>query len=201
MQPHRHGRTGANTEDARIQDGIVRIEYTAGMAAVREIQKDKDIVEDLVERLNTTPDKIAENVDRLNSELRDQKKRMDQFATVYTEMKAKQLAASATLIGNTRIVVHIAEGKEDPEQLSKMLSEMSNVIAVIGVKEKSAKVFVSKSADVEVDCRTALKEIMKLVGGGGGGRKEYATGGGGDPEKLHETFDKVPDILRTMCRR
>ena len=50
----------------RIQDGIVRIEYTAGMAAVREMQKDKDIVENLVERLNTTPDKIAESVDRLN---------------------------------------------------------------------------------------------------------------------------------------
>ena len=158
-------------------------------------------MEDLVERLNTTPDKIAENVDRLNNELRDQKKRMDQFATVYTEMKAKQLASSASMIGETRVVVHIAEGEEDPEQLSKLLSEMSNVIAVIGVKEKSAKVFVSKSPDVDVDCRTALKEIMKLVGGGGGGKKEYATGGGGDPEKLHDVFDKVPDILRTMCRK
>jgi alanyl-tRNA synthetase len=95
----------------------------------------------------------------------------------------------------------VTEGEEDPEQLSKMLSEMSNVIAVIGVNGKSAKVFVSKSADVEVDCRTALKEIMKLLGGGGGGKKEYATGGGGDPQRLHDTFDKVPDILRTMCRK
>ena len=83
---------------------------------------------------------------------------------------------SAVMIGDTRIVVHIAEGEEDPEQLSKMLSEMSNVIAVIGVKEKSAKVFVSKSADVDVDCRTALKEIMKLVGGGGGGKKRVRHG-------------------------
>ena len=185
----------------RIQDGIVRIEYTAGMAAVREIQRDKDIVEDLVERLNTTPDKIAENVERLSNELKDQKKRMDQFAGIYTEMKAKQLAGSAVMIGDTRLVVHIAEGEEDPEQLSKLLSAMSNVIAVIGLKEKSAKVFVSKSADVDLDCRMALKEIMKLVGGGGGGKKEYATGGGGDPEKLHDTFDKVPDMLRTMCRK
>jgi len=42
---------------------------------------------------------------------------------------------------------------------------------------------------------------MKLVGGGGGGKKEYATGGGGDPEKLHDVFDRVPDILRTMGRK
>jgi alanyl-tRNA synthetase len=116
-------------------------------------------------------------------------------------MKAKQLAGSAVMIGDTRLVVHIAEGEENPEQLSKMLSEMSNVVAVIGVKEKSAKVFVSRSADVDIDCRAALKEIMKLVGGGGGGKKEYATGGGGDPEKLHDTFDKVPELLRTMCRK
>jgi alanyl-tRNA synthetase len=116
-------------------------------------------------------------------------------------MKATQLSGSAIMVGETRVVVHIAEGEEDPEQLSKMLSQMPNVIAVIGVKEKSAKVFVSKSADVDLDCRAALKEIMKLVGGGGGGKKEYATGGGGDPEKLHDAFDGVPEMLRTMCRK
>ena len=57
---------------------------------------------------------------------------MDQLAGIYTEMKAKQLAGSAVMIGDTRLVVHIAEGEEDPEQLSKLLSAMSNVIAVIG---------------------------------------------------------------------
>ena len=115
-------------------------------------------------------------MERLNNDLREQKKRMDQFATIYTEMKAKQLAGSAVMIGDTRLVVHIAEGEENPEQLSKMLSEMSNVVAVIGVKEKSAKVFVSRSADVDIDCRAALKEIMKLVGGGGGGKKDTPPG-------------------------
>ena len=116
----------------RIQDGIVRIEYTAGIAAVPRAAEGQGH--------RREPGGAAEHhagQDRRErgpavEQLRDQKKRMDQFATVYTEMKARELAGAAVMLGDTRIVVHITEGEEDPEQLSKMLSEMSNVIAVIG---------------------------------------------------------------------
>jgi alanyl-tRNA synthetase len=55
---------------------------------------------------------------------------------------------------------------------------------------------VSRSADVDLDSRAVLKEVMALIGGGGGGRKEFAQGGGGDPSRMPSAFERVPDIIR-----
>jgi alanyl-tRNA synthetase len=56
---------------------------------------------------------------------------------------------------------------------------------------------VSRSADVELDSRAVLKEVMGLVGGGGGGRKEFAQGGGGDPAKVQLALERAPEIVRS----
>ena len=89
--------------------------------------------------------------------------------------------------------------EEDPQALS--CSASSGVVAVLGVASKSPKLFVSRSADLTLDCRPVLKEIMKLVGGGGGGKPEFAQGGGGDPSKLPGALEKAPEMVRAALSR
>jgi alanyl-tRNA synthetase len=180
----------------RIQDGIVRIEYTAGMAAIREMQRDKDAVEIIAERLNVPQDQVVEATDRLLAELKEQKKRLEQFNQVNAESKVKSMLLTAPKVGEVRVVVHIVQEGEDPDDMSKVLASEPMVIAVIGAQRPAPKVLVSRSADVDLDSRAVLKEVMTLIGGGGGGRKEFAQGGGGDASKMPSAFERVPHIIK-----
>ncbi len=182
----------------RIQDGIVRIEYSSGMAAVEDMQRDKGMVESLTEKLNSAADKLVETAEKLQSDLREQMKKVDMLSHKHDEDIARSLLAKATSVGDIRLVVHQTQEWENGETISKALTENPKVLAIIGIAEKKAKVLVSRSKDVDVDCRVLLKEIMSELGGGGGGKPEFAQGGGGDVEKLPETLKKVPDIVQRL---
>ena len=85
--------------------------------------------------------------------------------------------------------------------MSLVLTSQPGVLAVLGLADKSPKVFVSRSADLKVDCRPILKEIMKLVGGGGGGKPDFAQGGGGDPAKVPAALQGAKDIVRAALAK
>jgi alanyl-tRNA synthetase len=181
----------------RIQDGIVRIEYTAGMAAILEMQRDKDAVETLAEMLNTPQDQVVEATDRVLGELKEQKKRLEQLSELNSESKVREMLVSAPKMGDVRVVVHLVREGEDPDGMSKALASEPKVVAVIASQSPALKVLVSRSGDVELDSRAVLKEVMSLVGGGGGGRKEFAQGGGGDPAKVQPALERAPEIIRS----
>ncbi|HSV41900.1 MAG TPA: DHHA1 domain-containing protein, partial [Methanomassiliicoccales archaeon] len=183
----------------RIQDGIVRIEYTAGMAAVGEMQRDKSSMEVLAERLNTTMEQVPEMTDRLVSDLRESRKRLDQFSQAFAELKVRSLLSSARTVNGVRLVVHSAEEGENVDEMSKVLAAEPDVIAVIAVPGPSPKVLVSRSPNVELDCKTLLREVMSIIGGGGGGKKDFAQGGGGDAMKIPDAFALVPEMVAKMC--
>jgi alanyl-tRNA synthetase len=184
----------------RIQDGIVRIEYSSGMAAVEEMQRDKDIVELMSERLNAPCERVLETAERLQSDLREQFKALEQLKRQRDLDVAAALLEKATAIDGVRLVVHQVSPLEDAETISKAITENPGTIAVIGVAEKNAKLLVSRSSDLQLDSRALLKEIMRLTGGGGGGKPEYAQGGGGDSAKLPDALARTPDIVRKALK-
>ncbi|MCG7844913.1 MAG: alanine--tRNA ligase [Methanomassiliicoccales archaeon] len=183
------------TRTKRIQDGIVRIEYTAGLAAVSGMQADKRLVESLGDMLNVPGDKLPESMAKMEEEARNQRKRLEQLSAVINEMSVKELVDSAPMVGNARIVVHEALPGEDPEDMSKKLAAMPCTVAVIGVRGEKAKLLVACSEDIKLDCRRALKGIMGVMGGGGGGKPDYAQGGGGDPQRLTDALGKAVDVI------
>jgi alanyl-tRNA synthetase len=180
----------------RIQDGIVRVEYSSGMAAIEDMQRDKTAVELPSEKLNTPQEKVVEAAERLQLELRDSGKKVDALTTQHNEDVARSLLDGAKVVDGVRLVVHQARPGEDAETISKALTSNPGTLVIIGVADKNAKVLVSRSPDLKVDCRTLLKEIMRLLGGGGGGKPEYAQGGGGDASKLPLALEQAPEMAR-----
>ncbi len=185
----------------RIQDGIVRIEYSSGMAAIEDMQRDKGTVESLTERLNSAADKLVHTAEKLQSDLRETLKKVEVLAHKHDQDVAHSLLEKALIVGELRLVIYQTQDDENGETISKALTENPNVLAVIGIAEKKAKVLVSRSKDVDIDSRILLKEIMTELGGGGGGKPEYAQGGGGEVEKLPETLKKVPDIVKRVSQK
>ena len=179
----------------RIQDGVVRIEYSAGLAAINGMQSDKACVDSLAERMNVPREGVLPAAVKIFNDARDDRKRMEAMAARLTQMEAESLLASATLVGDVKVVVHLASEDEDPQALSQALISHPRVVTVIGLADRSVKLFVARSADLKLDGRPVLKDIMKLVGGGGGGKPDFAQGGGGDPSKLPGAMERALDIV------
>jgi alanyl-tRNA synthetase len=183
------------TRTKRIQDGIVRVEYTAGMAAVAGMQSDKRLVEGLGDSLNVPGERLPEAVAKLQDDLREQRKSLEHLSSVINDMSVKGLVSEAPKAGDARVVVHEALPGEDPEEMSKQLASMPCTVVVIGVPGEKAKLLVACSSDIKMDCRKALKGIMAYMGGGGGGKPDYAQGGGGDPARLKDALSKAYEVV------
>lgn len=185
----------------RIQDGVVRIEYSAGLAAVSGMQSDKACVDALADKLNVNRETVLPAAIKLLGDIKEDRKRLEALTARLNENMAETLVAQAVPVDGVRVVVYQVEEGEDPQALSLSLTSRPGVVAVLGVASKSPKLFVSRSADLTLDCRPVLKDIMKLVGGGGGGKPEFAQGGGGDPSKLPGALEKAPEIVKAALSR
>lgn len=185
----------------RIQDGVVRIEYSAGLAAVAGMQADKACVDLLADRMMVTRETVVPAAEKLLGELKEDRKRLEAMSARLNQIVADALLSEAEKVGDVSVVAHLAAEGEDAQALSMALTSRPGVVAVIGTADQSPRLFVSRSPELKVDCRPVLKEIMKLVGGGGGGKPDLAQGGGGDPGKMAEALSKAPAIVRAALSK
>jgi alanyl-tRNA synthetase len=185
----------------RIQDGVVRIEYSAGLAAVSGMQADKACVDQLADKMNVGREALLPAAVKLLNDVKEDRKRMEAMAAKLNTIVADSLLAKAAEVDGAKVVVHLASEDEDPQALSLALTSSPGVIAVLGLADKSPKLFVSRSADLKLDCRPVLKEIMKMVGGGGGGKPDFAQGGGGDPAKLPGAMERALDVVKAAMAK
>ena len=176
----------------RIQDGVVRLEFVAGMAAVEQISAIYDSVVDASAKLNFAPEKIGEAVDRLIAERRDLMKDLEAFKKGKVGATVEELVQKAVKVGDVRIVRHVeTEDMKHLVNLAKELISMPKTVVVLGSDQQGAKIVIARSPDLAIDCRPLIKKTMEIVGGSGGGKPDFAQGGGPGTGKLEEALDSV----------
>ena len=183
----------------RIQDGVVRIEYVSGMAAVKAMQDDRDTVAAVSEELNVPRNQVRDAVARTRTELRSAQKALDSLKCELSQNASGDLLSKAVDVDGVRVICHMAAEGEDVDQISKTLSENPDVLAVVAAPGPKVRILVSRGKNVDVDCRDVLKEIMKTVGGGGGGKPDFAQGGGGELHKVPAALETFIDKSKNIC--
>jgi alanyl-tRNA synthetase len=181
----------------RIQDGVVRIEYSSGTAAIDDMQADKRVVESLSDMMNSPRDNLAQVAEGMLSENKDLRKRVERMLSERTDEIAERLLGGAVQVGDIRLIVHLDEEGMDIAAISKRLSAERGLV-IVAMQRETGKMLASRSQDLDIDCRQLLREVGKLVGGGGGGKPDFAQGGGADPEKMDEALDKVEGIVHHL---
>lgn len=176
----------------RIQDGVVRLEFVAGMPAIEQLIGFWNAVSEASTKLNTTPDKIREAVDRLMADRKELSKELDMLKKGRVGDTVDELLEKAVRVRDVRIVRHVeSEDMKHLVGLAKMLIDHPKTVALLGSDEQGAKVVVARSPDVSLDCRPLIKEAMAIVGGSGGGKPDFAQGGGPSADKLEAALDRL----------
>lgn len=180
----------------RIQDGVVRIEYTAGEISIREMQADRRKLDELSTLLNTSGEDLITTARNLLEENRDLHRRLEKFLSQRVQILAEELLRNAVIIGGHRLVVFM-DDEIDIASLSRELSLHPSAVAVIA-QQKTGRILVSRGREVPLDARELLKGLLKITGGRGGGKPEFAQGKAADTSKITEALSTAEKIVREM---
>ena len=183
----------------RVQDGVERITFAAGEAALEATQQTEDALYEAAEILDVSPEEVPETAERFFEEWKARGKEIDDL----TEQLAAARAggggdAEEVAVGETTAVVDRIDADVDELRATANAIRKEGKIAVLGSGTDSAQFVVAVPDDVGVNAGEVVGELASRVGGGGGGPPDFAQGGGPDVEALDDALEDAPEVLRQV---
>jgi alanyl-tRNA synthetase len=185
-----------NTEP--VQDGIERIVFAAGDAAIEATQRTEDALYEAAAVLDVNPEDVPETAERFFTEWKERGKTIDRLKTELAEARAAAEAEEIDVDG-TPAVVQRVEGDADELRATANAIVDEGKVAVLGSAAGGTAQFVVGVPDgVGINAGEVVAQLAARVGGGGGGPPDFAQGGGPDVDELDDALDDAPDVLRQV---
>ncbi|HDP97221.1 MAG TPA: alanine--tRNA ligase [Euryarchaeota archaeon] len=183
----------------RIQDGVIRLEFAAGMAAVEQMQKMGHAVRDAAQLLNSPVERVIPSIEKLLSDMKTLYKDNEKLRKeLVTGVTAPQEAKS---VGDVNVISHIRHvDLRDLVQMAKELISRENTVAVLVSGSHGMKMVIARSDDVDIDCSEVLRRTLDRVGGSGGGKPDFAQGGGPHASKSEEAIEIAVDEIAKIVK-
>ncbi|MEC8997458.1 MAG: alanine--tRNA ligase [Candidatus Thermoplasmatota archaeon] len=179
----------------RIQDGVERIEFSAGPDAIKAAQRERALLEETAEELGVPIDQAPSTAQKFVKEWKELRNRVSSLEKELATLKSSDIEGEK--IGNLTFYVQ-NQGKTDFAEVQKLVRELTSekdtVVAMGCSKGDSGTVILAKSDSVNLDCGEILKKALSTVGGSGGGKESYAQGA--CPEnKLSVALSEIRDLV------
>jgi alanyl-tRNA synthetase len=174
----------------RVQDGVERIEFAAGEAAVQAVQDRDDILSEASGVLRVPADQLPKTAERFFEEWKGQQKEIERLKEDLAKARLKSLVAEAEIMDGLKIVVQ-KMGGADIDELLKAASLIAEQDCVVLLGSETGKLVASvgKSGLAKgIKAGSIIRAAAKALGGGGGGKPELAQGGGPNAQKLEEAL-------------
>ncbi|MCW3131697.1 MAG: alanine--tRNA ligase [Candidatus Methanospirare jalkutatii] len=194
-----------------IQDGIERIEFAAGIAAVEEMQSASELLQRAASVLRVPPSLLPATVERFFDEWKALRKENERLKAELAEMQINSLREKAFPAGDVRVIAEILRGLSAKEllKIATTLSKEGFVAVLIGTETESRRASVvaavPKALTEKIAANSLTAEICKTLGGGGGGSAEIAQGGGFNVERAKEAValakEAVLKALNEGCEK
>jgi len=164
-----------------IQDGIERIEFAAGLAAIFYMQHLEHIVASSCEVLSVQPDNLPSGVLRFFREWKDQKKDIDRMSARLVSLEMQAIVPES-ICGVEVVIRRLDLPARDLAELATSVSDKGGVALIAGTNDTVRVVLTS--GDSRVNAGEIIGQVCSLLGGKGGGKPTMAQGGGPDADQL-----------------
>lgn len=193
------------TRTERIQDGVERLEFSTGEAAVKAVQTNDDILKKSSSVFKVTAEQLPKTCDRFFNEWKAFKNEIERLKDEIAWLKISELLDYAVEIEDMKVLSWVVEA--DINELVKIatdLTENENGIDVVVIGNREGKI-VGSSSKKAVGTGVKINEIIKdaagiLGGGGGGGRPTLAQGAGKNSDKMQDALEfainQIKDVLK-----
>ncbi|MFL6511154.1 MAG: alanine--tRNA ligase [Nitrososphaera sp.] len=187
----------------RIQDGVVRLEFVAGEAAVNYMQELDSQLASIAQTLGSSREKITESFGKAMQETESAKKKLRSILRVVSGQIAKSVSEQAKKLDSGIHLYttydeeldedyHIAIG-EKAIDLDKYLVYLALISKGQGIR---VIVFAGEAASNKVKASAIAKQISNMLGGSGGGDKRFGQGGGKSKERIMEALLLAEEVTR-----
>lgn len=190
------------TKTERIQDGVERIEFSAGEAAVEAAQRNDNILKESSDVFKVTFDQLPKTCDRFFNEWKSFKNEINKLKGEIASLKTEGILNKTEEIGDLVVLSEIIDS--DMKELIKMVTDLTEKqgkidVVVLGNGEGKIVGAVSKKAlENGVKINGIIKDAAAILGGGGGGRPNLAQGAGPKAEKMQEALDSAVNELKKI---
>ena len=180
----------------RIQDGVVRLSYAAGTAAVAAAQETKRRLQAAADALDVEPEAVPETAARFFEEWKERGKQVSALKEELAAVRADSNEADEIAVGGATAAVQRIDGDVDELRATANALVEDGKVAVLGSGADGAQFVVAVPESVGLDAGDVVGELAARVGGGGGGPPDFAQGGGPETEQLDSALEAAPEILR-----
>jgi alanyl-tRNA synthetase len=176
-----------------IQDGVERIEFAAGIAAIYYMQRIEGILGEAAAAVAVQPENLPPTVQRFFNEWKERGKEIERLQKELSIAKRDRLMDAAVRIGGVPVVVHHVQGASRKElvQLGTELAAQGAAAVITGSENGKNVSIVAASGDARIDAVAVGSEVWTALGGKGGGNPKLAQGTGSDPAQLPAVGDRV----------
>ncbi|MHC3436610.1 alanine--tRNA ligase [Natrialbaceae archaeon A-gly3] len=183
----------------RVQDGVERITFAAGEAAIESTQEKEDALYEAAEILDVSPPEVPDTAERFFEEWKDRGKQIEDLKEQLASARAGGGGGGEEVeVGDATAVIQRLDSDMDELRATANAIAEDGKVAVFASGESGAQFVVSVPEDVSVNAGEVVGELAAKVGGGGGGPADFAQGGGPDVEALDDALADAPDVLRQV---
>ncbi|MDR0797190.1 MAG: alanine--tRNA ligase [Nitrososphaerota archaeon] len=190
----------------RVQDGVERLGYAVGLQALKEMQKQENLLWNIAAIFNAPIEKLDKTAEKIVKECKEtqQDKRRLIKELAEKESQTTNTAEIAQEINGISIVKRDFGEIIDVNRMVTTGSEIikqnpASVIVFYGSDGKRAQIMVMAGVDAVtkgVNADQIIKKAAPIIGGGGGGRPNFAQGGGTLPDKLQNAIKVAEDAVK-----
>lgn len=159
--------------------GGQRIEFLCGGRTLSRFRVLRDVAAAGTALLSVQPEELAGAIERLQVDVREQKRSLGGLHTELARFQAGELARAAEHHAAGQLVLAVSKG--DAEALKSLASAIVSrpgFIAVLVSDSTPSLVVAARAPDLSLSCHGVVTELTRQFGGRGGGRPALAQAGG-----------------------
>jgi alanyl-tRNA synthetase len=196
--------------EGSIGSGLRRIEALTGTDALRQVNLERGLLEEVAEAVgagdpNTAPDRVRHVVARI----KELESELGKLRRVEQQGEVERLAATALDVSGIKLVLARMSVRDEGE-LRELASKLANRLGsngselgavVLGTAgDRGARLVASVTGQLagKVTARQLLEEASRVIGGGVGGKDRLAMAGGPRTDALDDALAGIPSRLQTL---
>jgi alanyl-tRNA synthetase len=177
--------------------GATRVEFVCGGRALRMARRDFRLLSEAAQALSAAAETLPQLIAKQSQEMREGARGREKLLERLAGYQAQKYWQTAPVVGGRRMVRQAfpAEAAAEVKLLAHALAKLPGTVALLGVREKPAKLFFAQSAGGTPPLGPLLKQTLAKFGGKGGGGSDFAQGGGLEEGRLEEALAYAEALL------
>ncbi|KZX15449.1 alanine--tRNA ligase [Methanobrevibacter curvatus] len=183
----------------RVQDGVERLDFSAGIAAVESMQANDKLLKDSSAIFKVANNQLPKTCDRFFSEWKGFKNEIEKLQKEIADLKSSNIENDIIELNGLKILTQVLDG--DIKEMQKIATDFTDneKVDLIAIGNMDGKIVVSTSKtaiDNGIKANNIVKNLAPILGGGGGGRDNLAQGAGKNTDKIQDALNEVLNIVK-----